>query len=129
MELVSPLTFGIVAALILFIVYMCIHRAEQFYGDNHTVNDRRYSKDEWEAFTAVNHYTPRQMDNICKHLNRSWPKNDNEWFNIQAELLLDFGEARNSSCTEDFEAYCDLAIDGRGMGHWVHVDTSTGETT
>jgi hypothetical protein len=33
MELVSPLTFGIIAALILFIVYMCIHRAEQFYGD------------------------------------------------------------------------------------------------
>ena len=141
LTLFHPLTVGIVTLLILVMVYMYLDRAEKLYKASHM----GYSKDEWEAFTARNDYTPQQVQNICTHLKREWPKSEDDWFVIQEEVFLDLAEAHNSSGPEDFEAYCNLVIDGEGkgywepsdedyqrvtpgrLGHWVTADTSTEE--
>ena len=118
LTLLHPVTVGIVTLLIFIQVYWFIDRAEKTYKASHM----GYSKDEWEAFTVHHDYTPQQVQNICTHLKREWPKSEQEMDSLLEEVFLDLAEANHSSCSEDFLAYCDLVIDGKGKGYWEPSD-------
>lgn len=118
MEFLEPVLLPIITLVAVILMFVMIDRGESRYRLKHM----GYSKDEWEAFTIHYDYTPQQVQNICTHLDREWPKSEQEMDSLLEEVYLHLAEADVCSCEEDFLAYCDLVIEGKGKGYWEPSD-------